>query len=97
MARHHHRAEITISALREWMASIGARKSVAVSMLGKIKTTAQMIAIPMLLHVTPLAGWHPASGDLADLDRGRTDPVVHGLLPASGMAGDRPAGRDIPT
>lgn len=41
--------EITISALREWMAQIGASKSVAVSSLGKIKTTAQMIAIPMLL------------------------------------------------
>ena len=48
--------EITISALREWMASIGARKSVAVSMLGKVKTTAQMIAIPMLLYHAPLAG-----------------------------------------
>jgi cardiolipin synthase len=41
--------EIAISALREWMAQIGASKSVAVSSLGKIKTTAQMIAIPMLL------------------------------------------------
>ncbi len=41
--------EITISALREWMAAIGARKSVAVSFLGKLKTTAQMVAIPMLL------------------------------------------------
>jgi cardiolipin synthase len=41
--------EITISALREWMAEIGARKSVAVSSLGKIKTAAQMVAIPMLL------------------------------------------------
>jgi cardiolipin synthase len=41
--------EITISALREWMAEIGARKSVAVSNLGKIKTAAQMVAIPMLL------------------------------------------------
>ncbi len=48
--------EITISALREWMASIGARKSVAVSMIGKIKTTAQMIAIPLLLYHAPLAG-----------------------------------------
>lgn len=42
--------EITISALREWMAQIGASKSVAVSSLGKIKTTAQMVAIPMLLY-----------------------------------------------
>jgi cardiolipin synthase len=41
--------EITISALREWMAEIGARRSVAVSSLGKIKTAAQMVAIPMLL------------------------------------------------
>jgi CDP-diacylglycerol--glycerol-3-phosphate 3-phosphatidyltransferase/cardiolipin synthase len=48
--------EITISALREWMAEIGARKNVAVSMIGKIKTTAQMIAIPLLLFHRPLVG-----------------------------------------
>lgn len=42
--------EIAISALREWMAHIGASKSVAVSSIGKIKTTAQMVAIPMLLY-----------------------------------------------
>jgi cardiolipin synthase len=42
--------EITISALREWMAQIGASKSVAVSSIGKIKTAAQMVAIPMLLY-----------------------------------------------
>lgn len=48
--------EIAISALREWMAGIGARKSVAVSMIGKLKTTAQMVAIPMLLYDAPLAG-----------------------------------------
>ena len=41
--------EIAISALREWMALIGATKSVAVHMLGKIKTTVQMVAIPFLL------------------------------------------------
>lgn len=41
--------EIAISALREWMAQIGASKSVTVNSLGKIKTTAQMIAILMLL------------------------------------------------
>ena len=41
--------EITISALREWMAKIGAAGSVAVNSLGKIKTIAQMIAIPTLL------------------------------------------------
>lgn len=48
--------EITISALREWMAQIGASKSVAVSSLGKIKTTAQMVAIPMLLFNDTLFG-----------------------------------------
>src|SRR5574343_824347 len=48
--------EIAISALREWMAKIGAAKSVAVSMLGKIKTAAQMLALPMLLFYAPLAG-----------------------------------------
>lgn len=41
--------EITISALREWMAEIGARSQVAVSSLGKIKTTAQMTALIMMI------------------------------------------------
>lgn len=48
--------EITISALREWMAKIGASRSVAVSMVGKIKTVAQMVAIPMLLYHAPVFG-----------------------------------------
>ena len=48
--------EIAISALREWMAQIGASKSMAVSSLGKIKTTAQMMAIPMLLFHDVLWG-----------------------------------------
>jgi cardiolipin synthase (CMP-forming) len=42
--------EIAISALREWMAQIGASRSVAVHMLGKLKTTVQMVAIPFLLY-----------------------------------------------
>ena len=42
--------EIAISALREWMAQIGASRSVAVHMLGKLKTVVQMIAIPFLLY-----------------------------------------------
>ena len=52
--------EIAISALREWMAQIGAAKSVAVSSLGKVKTAAQMVAIPMLLYGEPLLGFLPA-------------------------------------
>ena len=48
--------EIAVSALREWMAQIGASRSVAVSSLGKIKTIAQMIAIPVLLFHDPLFG-----------------------------------------
>ena len=47
--------EITISALREWMAQIGASRSVAVHQLGKIKTAAQMVAIPLLLFNGVLA------------------------------------------
>jgi cardiolipin synthase (CMP-forming) len=46
--------EIAISALREWMAQIGAAKSVAVNRLGKFKTACQMVAIPMLLYYGPL-------------------------------------------
>ena len=42
--------EIAISALREWMAQIGASRSVAVHMIGKLKTGAQMVAIPFLLY-----------------------------------------------
>ncbi|MDN4015775.1 CDP-diacylglycerol--glycerol-3-phosphate 3-phosphatidyltransferase [Zwartia panacis] len=48
--------EITISALREWMAQIGASASVAVHWLGKFKTAAQMIAIPCLLYDDTLLG-----------------------------------------
>lgn len=42
--------EITISALREWMAELGARARVAVSVFGKIKTSAQMAALLLLLY-----------------------------------------------
>ena len=48
--------EITISALREWMAKLGESKSIAVSMIGKIKTSFQMIAIIMLLVHERLLG-----------------------------------------
>ncbi len=49
--------EITISALREWMAKIGEAKSVAVSAIGKVKTVSQMIAIPLLLYHDPVGGF----------------------------------------
>ena len=48
--------EITISALREWMAQLGKSASVAVSFAGKLKTTVQMIAIILLLYYKPLMG-----------------------------------------
>ena len=48
--------EIAISALREWMAQIGASRSVAVHMIGKLKTGAQMVAIPFLLYDGRLFG-----------------------------------------
>jgi CDP-diacylglycerol--glycerol-3-phosphate 3-phosphatidyltransferase/cardiolipin synthase len=46
--------EIAISALREWMAELGAHKSVAVAYIGKLKTTAQMVAILLLLYAGPI-------------------------------------------
>jgi CDP-diacylglycerol--glycerol-3-phosphate 3-phosphatidyltransferase/cardiolipin synthase len=49
--------EITISALREWMALLGAGKSVAVHLVGKLKTTSQLVAIPFLLLNDTLFGW----------------------------------------
>jgi CDP-diacylglycerol--glycerol-3-phosphate 3-phosphatidyltransferase/cardiolipin synthase len=51
--------EITISALREWMAKIGEARSVAVSLLGKVKTVSQMIAIPLLLYFDPIGFFDP--------------------------------------
>lgn len=48
--------EIAVSALREWMASAGSRASVAVNMMGKVKTTAQMVAILILLYGGDLFG-----------------------------------------
>lgn len=48
--------EITISALREWMAELGATRKVAVNYIGKVKTTAQMVALLLLLYREPLYG-----------------------------------------
>jgi cardiolipin synthase (CMP-forming) len=51
--------EITISALREWMAQIGQAKSVAVSLIGKVKTASQMLAIPLLLYDDRIGRFEP--------------------------------------
>ncbi len=48
--------EITISALREWMAEIGERRKVAVSQLGKVKTVLQIVGLSMMLYHHRLAG-----------------------------------------
>ncbi|WP_018950416.1 CDP-diacylglycerol--glycerol-3-phosphate 3-phosphatidyltransferase [Thioalkalivibrio sp. ALMg11] len=48
--------EIAISALREWMAEVGGSAKVAVSWVGKVKTTAQMVAIFLLLWAEPIVG-----------------------------------------
>ena len=48
--------EIAVSALREWMAEVGKRKSVAVSVVGKFKTGVQMVAILLLLYERPVIG-----------------------------------------
>ena len=49
--------EIAVSALREWMAELGARSKVAVSVYGKIKTIAQMTALPLLIYHDSLYGF----------------------------------------
>jgi cardiolipin synthase len=51
--------EIAISALREWMATIGQRGSVAVTLIGKVKTVAQMVAIPLLLFHDRIGAFAP--------------------------------------
>lgn len=48
--------EITVSALREWMATVGAHSKVAVSWIGKVKTTMQMFGIAFMIHREPLLG-----------------------------------------
>ena len=49
--------EIAVSALREWVAQSGARSGITVSTLGKVKTTAQIIAIALLLYGQDLVGF----------------------------------------
>jgi CDP-diacylglycerol--glycerol-3-phosphate 3-phosphatidyltransferase len=53
--------ELTISALREWMAQMGARASVAVHSIGKLKTVSQLVAIPLLLYDGRVLGLHTRS------------------------------------
>lgn len=48
--------EITVSALREWMAEVGERSKVAVAFIGKLKTATQMAALVLLLYKWPLLG-----------------------------------------
>jgi len=65
--------EITVSALREWMATVGARANVAVSWGGKVKTTLQMFGIAFMVYQAPLFG----------LDTYNTGFIL--LLAAAGM------------
>lgn len=53
--------EIAISALREWMARAGQVSSVAVAFIGKLKTAAQMTAIPLLLYQAPILSVRPTA------------------------------------
>ena len=54
--------EIVISALREWMAEIGKRTSIAVSYIGKLKTALQMLAITILLTFGDAMSWWTIMG-----------------------------------
>ena len=83
--------EITVSALREWMAEIGARSHVAVSWTGKVKTAAQMVAIILLILRDDLFGL-----PLYDLGMvllyvaAGSDPMVH--VPVSARRLAQPVG-----
>ena len=80
--------EIAVSALREWMAQLGKSGSVAVNSLGKIKTIAQMVAIPMLLfHDRAVRRDRRAPDrDAADLRRRGAHGLLDADLPADGVA-----------
>jgi CDP-diacylglycerol--glycerol-3-phosphate 3-phosphatidyltransferase len=71
--------ELTISALREWMASAGKRASVAVNSLGKLKTIAQMLAIPLLLFDATI-NTVPVMGSMTGLQHIHTRPIGTALL-----------------
>jgi hypothetical protein len=78
--------EIAISALREWMAQIGASRSVAVHMLGKLKTVVADggHSLPAVRRPAVRRDRHAPLGHLADGRRGRADGLVDGVLPAQG-------------
>ena len=79
--------EITISALREWMAEIGQRRKVAVSLLGKYKTILQIVGLSLMLYRQDLLGLpiYTARGG-RHRDRGRPDAGFDGRLSAGGVA-----------
>ncbi len=60
--------EITISALREWMAQMGQRSKVSVAFIGKLKTATQMLALVLLLYHQPVFGWSPVMLGIVLLD-----------------------------
>lgn len=73
--------EITVSALREWMAKVGASGAVKVNWFGKIKTIAQMTAIPMLLWWDPVVvSTSLLSGELNIAFLGRVLIIVAAVL-----------------
>jgi CDP-diacylglycerol--glycerol-3-phosphate 3-phosphatidyltransferase len=78
--------EIVVSALREWMAELGKRTSVAVSMIGKVKTTFQMVAIIVLLAVDAQRDGSEvlAIRRAAAVRRRGADDLVHVAVPAGG-------------
>jgi CDP-diacylglycerol--glycerol-3-phosphate 3-phosphatidyltransferase len=49
--------EITVSALREWMAELGSRATIKVSFIGKVKTTAQLSSLLLMIYAEPLFGY----------------------------------------
>lgn len=72
--------EITVSALREWMAEVGNRKAVAVSYIGKVKTTAQIIAIVLLL-------WHAPIGQIPTFEVGKWMLYIAAVFTVGSMIG----------
>ena len=83
--------EIAVSALREWMAQLGARAKVAVSSLGKWKTILQMVGLSFMMYRLDLFGLPDLqNGRVVTGDRGRADPLVDGFLREGRLAGAAP-------